>query len=200
MRPEVHVASAITKPISRLHFCPQPQAPQGPPSRAQFSPNGHRLAIGGNGNSAAAAPSENGAGWPPGNAQQQQQQQQPEAVNSFRRKSERATGNPSTSQQSGNGKQPQTGTALRSIPQNGQARQLAPLNGNAPQQQKAPLPTVLRHPMGPKRLFQRETPLDKPGGTAVQDTYSMWDFYCDNWRPFGELLTDMEREGFLVNR
>ena len=30
--------------------------------------------------------------------------------------------------------------------------------------------------------------------------YSMLDFYSDFWKPFGELLTDMEKEGFLVNR
>ena len=28
----------------------------------------------------------------------------------------------------------------------------------------------------------------------------MLDFYNDFWKPFGELLTDMEKEGFLVNR
>lgn len=28
---------------------------------------------------------------------------------------------------------------------------------------------------------------------------SMWDFYLQNWRPFGELLVDMEREGMLVD-
>ena len=200
MRPEVHAASAIAKPISRLHYRPQPQAPQGPPSRGQFPPNGHRLAIGGNGNSAAAAPSENGAGWPPGNAQQQQQQTG--TVSNLRGKSERVSSSQSPSQQPGNGKHPHN--AMHKSQQNGQARQHAPSNGKGallPRQQNAliPLPAVLRHPMGPKRQFQRETPL-KPGGTAVQDTYSMWDFYCDNWLPFGELLTDMEREGFLVNR
>ena len=30
--------------------------------------------------------------------------------------------------------------------------------------------------------------------------YTMLDFYNDFWKPFGELLTDMEEEGFLVNR
>ncbi len=30
--------------------------------------------------------------------------------------------------------------------------------------------------------------------------YNMLDFYNDYWRPFGELLTDMEKLGMLVNR
>ena len=30
--------------------------------------------------------------------------------------------------------------------------------------------------------------------------YNMWDMYCRYWQPFGELLTDMEREGMQVNR
>lgn len=33
-----------------------------------------------------------------------------------------------------------------------------------------------------------------PGG------YSMWEMYLRYWQPFGELLTDMEREGMLVDR
>lgn len=28
----------------------------------------------------------------------------------------------------------------------------------------------------------------------------MWNLYCDYWRPFGELLTNMEREGMMVDR
>lgn len=32
------------------------------------------------------------------------------------------------------------------------------------------------------------------------DGYNMWGFYQRYWRPFGELLTDMEKEGMLVNR
>lgn len=32
------------------------------------------------------------------------------------------------------------------------------------------------------------------------DGYSMWEMYLRYWQPFGELLTDMEREGMLVNR
>jgi DNA polymerase-1 len=31
-------------------------------------------------------------------------------------------------------------------------------------------------------------------------TRSQWDFYWDLWRPFGELLTDVEREGIFVDR
>jgi len=28
---------------------------------------------------------------------------------------------------------------------------------------------------------------------------NMWDFYKKNWRPFGKLLTDMERKGVFVD-
>lgn len=31
-------------------------------------------------------------------------------------------------------------------------------------------------------------------------TFTMLDFYESYWRPFGELLTDMEKYGMLVNR
>lgn len=34
----------------------------------------------------------------------------------------------------------------------------------------------------------------EPGG------YNMWDMYCRWWQPFGELLTDMERESMQLNR
>lgn len=37
-----------------------------------------------------------------------------------------------------------------------------------------------------------------PGGDG--GFYSLWHMYERYWRPFGELLTDMEREGMLVNR
>ena len=30
--------------------------------------------------------------------------------------------------------------------------------------------------------------------------YTMWEMYLRYWQPFGELLTDMEREGMLVDR
>lgn len=30
--------------------------------------------------------------------------------------------------------------------------------------------------------------------------YNMWEMYLRYWQPFGELLTDMEREGMLVDR
>ena len=36
--------------------------------------------------------------------------------------------------------------------------------------------------------------------SIAEKQYSMLDFYNDFWKPFGELLTDMEKEGFLVNR
>ena len=43
----------------------------------------------------------------------------------------------------------------------------------------------------PSRQQQRAL---HPGG------YSMWEMYLRYWQPFGELLTDMEREGMLVDR
>lgn len=30
--------------------------------------------------------------------------------------------------------------------------------------------------------------------------YNMWHMYQRYWKPFGKLLTDMEKEGMLVNR
>ena len=30
--------------------------------------------------------------------------------------------------------------------------------------------------------------------------YTLWNFYEDFWKPFGELLTNMEHEGFFVDR
>jgi hypothetical protein len=36
--------------------------------------------------------------------------------------------------------------------------------------------------------------------SASGEHYSMWDMYQRYWQPFGELLTDMEREGMLVDR
>ena len=36
--------------------------------------------------------------------------------------------------------------------------------------------------------------------TSLRQRYTLWDFYQQYWLPFGELLTDMEREGFLVDR
>lgn len=39
------------------------------------------------------------------------------------------------------------------------------------------------------------TPPPESGGH-----YSMWDMYRRYWQPFGELLTDMEREGMQVDR
>jgi hypothetical protein len=30
--------------------------------------------------------------------------------------------------------------------------------------------------------------------------YTMWQYYEDFWRPFGELLTQMETVGVMVNR
>lgn len=38
---------------------------------------------------------------------------------------------------------------------------------------------------------------------SVQRCYprikTLWDFYQEVWKPFGELLTDMEQEGFYVD-
>jgi len=33
-----------------------------------------------------------------------------------------------------------------------------------------------------------------------KDSYTMWDLYQQYWKPFGELLTDMEKEGMMVDR
>jgi len=36
---------------------------------------------------------------------------------------------------------------------------------------------------------------------GIQDgDFNMMDFYDEFWKPFGELLTDMEKEGMLVDR
>ena len=40
---------------------------------------------------------------------------------------------------------------------------------------------------------------------ALQDwevgrSNNMWEMYQALWRPFGELLTDMEKQGMMVNR
>lgn len=45
-----------------------------------------------------------------------------------------------------------------------------------------------------EQSLQRAAPLVEDG------SYSLWHMYERYWRPFGELLTDMEREGMLVNR
>ena len=37
-------------------------------------------------------------------------------------------------------------------------------------------------------------------GLPSNAMYSMWDLYLDYWQPFGKLLTDMEAEGFNVDR
>ena len=34
----------------------------------------------------------------------------------------------------------------------------------------------------------------------VNSDFTMWNMYEKFWLPFGELLTDMEKEGMLVNR
>ncbi|BDA48148.1 probable DNA polymerase I at C-terminar half [Coccomyxa sp. Obi] len=36
--------------------------------------------------------------------------------------------------------------------------------------------------------------------TGVGEGYTMWDLYQDYWKPFGKLLTDMEKEGMMVDR
>jgi hypothetical protein len=35
---------------------------------------------------------------------------------------------------------------------------------------------------------------------AQRPDYTLWDLYLDYWQPFGRLLTDMEAEGFNVDR
>jgi len=37
-------------------------------------------------------------------------------------------------------------------------------------------------------------------GLTDGTSYTMWDLYLDYWQPFGKLLTDMEAEGFNVDR
>lgn len=37
-------------------------------------------------------------------------------------------------------------------------------------------------------------------GVAQQPDYTLWDLYLEYWQPFGRLLTDMEAEGFNVDR
>ena len=39
-----------------------------------------------------------------------------------------------------------------------------------------------------------------PAANQRQPDYSMWQMYERYWMPFGKLLTDMEKEGMLVNR
>ena len=39
-----------------------------------------------------------------------------------------------------------------------------------------------------------------PAADAREAGYNMWHMYVRYWKPFGELLTDMEKEGMLVNR
>ncbi len=36
-------------------------------------------------------------------------------------------------------------------------------------------------------------------GLSWHDNLSQWEFYCQYWRPFGVLLTDVEREGITVD-
>jgi len=38
------------------------------------------------------------------------------------------------------------------------------------------------------------------GGASAPRPFTMWDLYRHTWLPFGELLTDMEAEGLLVDR
>ena len=39
-----------------------------------------------------------------------------------------------------------------------------------------------------------------PAPNQREADYNMWHMYERYWRPFGKLLTDMEKEGMLVNR
>ena len=39
-----------------------------------------------------------------------------------------------------------------------------------------------------------------PAPSQREADYNMWHMYERYWQPFGKLLTDMEKEGMLVNR
>lgn len=63
--------------------------------------------------------------------------------------------------------------------------------------------THLLHTVLRSRLLETPCVMDpfiqRPLGTRPAE-FTMWDLYEKFWRPFGELLTDMEKEGMLVNR
>src|SRR5207302_138673 len=46
----------------------------------------------------------------------------------------------------------------------------------------------------------REYLEEKLKSMTWQGGKNMWDFYWAYWRPFGEMLTDMERAGFYVRK
>lgn len=63
--------------------------------------------------------------------------------------------------------------------------------------------TLELHGVLSARLAAMECRFDKDVMAATGDGgdgYTMLDMYNDYWRPFGELLTDMEHEGMMVNR
>ncbi len=56
------------------------------------------------------------------------------------------------------------------------------------------LETKLRNmPVEPCKVLTGENP-------EFRNCATMWDFYLQYWRPFGELLVDMERNGMLVDK
>ena len=61
------------------------------------------------------------------------------------------------------------------------------------------------HPIGGRQAELRNTYCSEESiqtwePSGPDDRYTMWHMYARYWRPFGELLTDMEREGMQVNR
>lgn len=44
------------------------------------------------------------------------------------------------------------------------------------------------------KALMKELPVE------FEDLKSIWDIYRNYWRPFGELLTDIEKRGIKVNR
>ena len=194
MRPEVHAAlqsqaagqpgAAIRKPISTLTFSIPP------PSRAQAAPSKPQVP--------QASPTfrQSGAAGRSATASQPGQQAPP-AQGSNGMKNGAAAG--SLRQRYGNKGAAGNGASVAG--QNG-TQPLQNGNGAVGPEQGSMLPPLSRQQrVGNKGCFVKRSPQRYLGPDLVPaETYSMWDFYCDQWRPFGELLTAMEREGFLVNR
>jgi hypothetical protein len=38
------------------------------------------------------------------------------------------------------------------------------------------------------------------GSSSSAANYTLWDLYCEYWKPFGDVLTQMEQDGVRVNR
>ena len=52
----------------------------------------------------------------------------------------------------------------------------------------------------PKGALGMDPDIAEAIGVSPETHYSMWDLYLDYWQPFGRLLTNMEAEGFNVDR